>query len=474
MPDTLYDSLKKYCSGDFYPFHMPGHKRNQAFGKRIPAAETDITEIDGFDNLHHPEGILRQMQEKAARLYGSCETFVSVNGSTAGLLSAISAAVRPGGEILAARNCHRAVYHAICLRSLKPYYVYPQWNPQWGLNGGIMPKDVDNILKRHRKIQAAVITSPTYDGMVSDVEAIARVVHGYGIPLIVDEAHGAHFAFSEKFPRSALELGADAVIQSVHKTLPSLTQTALLHRGTERIDRERLSRFMGMYQSSSPSYVLMGAVDTCLDILEDQGLKLFEAYVEELERARRALSQLKHIQVPGRELCGTHGVYDVDISKIIFSVKDCTISGRELHQRFRERFHLEMEMDADSYVLALSSVGDTKQGFERLVRAAFELDGELKDKERSTEREIPSLSRMKQRILPWEAMEQEAEPVALRESEGRISVEFVYLYPPGIPLAVPGEEISGQFVESLSRYQRMGFELQGMRDYTGERIWVLK
>lgn len=473
MTRTLYDSLRKYCGGESYPFHMPGHKRNQAFLGRIPASELDITEIDGFDNLHHPEGILKQMQERAARIYRVKESFVSVNGSTAGLLSAISAAVKKNGEILVARNCHKAVYHGIYLRNLKPYYIYPQWNTEWGLNGGISVENVDNILKSHRGIEAVVITSPTYDGIVSDVGEIAKVVHRYGIPLIVDEAHGAHFTFSEKFPRSAVELGADVVIQSVHKTLPSLTQTALVHRVTDRVDRELLARFMGMYQSSSPSYVLMGAVDECLSIMENDGPELFDKYVQELERARNVLECLKHIRVPGKELCGRYGVYDVDISKIIFSVKGCGISGRELHQRFRERFALEMEMDTDSYVLALSSVGDTQQGLKRLVRAACELDKELVGEKRRSGDKIPGLLELEQMRRPGDAMDEAAESVALEDSVGRIAGEFAYLYPPGIPLVVPGEEISAELVRNIRGYQRMGFEIQGMKDYAGEMILVV-
>ena len=235
--ELLIERLKKYRRLDMYPFHMPGHKRAEGIKLSFPDPfSVDITEIDGFDNLHHPEGILKDSMEWASSLYGSDRTWYLVNGSTCGLLSAISAAVSHGGKILVSRNCHKAVYHGIYLNHLEAVYVYPQPVPGLGIQGGILPEDVENALKNDPDIQAVLIVSPTYDGIVSDVEAIAKIVHKAGLPLIVDEAHGAHFAYGDAFPKSALELGADAVIQSVHKTLPSLTQTALLHVKNNRPD----------------------------------------------------------------------------------------------------------------------------------------------------------------------------------------------------------------------------------------------
>ena len=205
--ELLIERLKKYRRLDMYPFHMPGHKRAEGIKLSFPDPfSVDITEIDGFDNLHHPEGILKDSMEWASSLYGSDRTWYLVNGSTCGLLSAISAAVSHGGKILVSRNCHKAVYHGIYLNHLEAVYVYPQPVPGLGIQGGILPEDVENALKNDPDIQAVLIVSPTYDGIVSDVEAIAKIVHKAGLPLIVDEAHGAHFAYGDAFPKSALEL----------------------------------------------------------------------------------------------------------------------------------------------------------------------------------------------------------------------------------------------------------------------------
>lgn len=273
--ELLIQRLKKYQKSEMYPFHMPGHKRANGMDVHFPDPfSVDITEIDGFDNLHHPEGILKDSMEWAASLYGSDHTWYLVNGSTCGLLSAISAAVSHGGKILVSRNCHKAVYHGIYLNHLETVYVYPQQVPGLGIQGGILPEDVEKALKSEPDIQAVLIVSPTYDGIVSDVEAIAKIVHKAGLPLIVDEAHGAHFAYGDAFPKSALELGADAVIQSVHKTLPSLTQTALLHVKNNRsdggcyIDVKKIERYLQIYQSSSPSYVLMASIENSIFLMD--------------------------------------------------------------------------------------------------------------------------------------------------------------------------------------------------------------
>ena len=275
---TIYDKLLAYGNSDAYPFHMPGHKRQ--ITDFVNPFQIDITEIDGFDNLHHPEGILKEAQERAAALYGSRSTYFLVNGSTCGILSAVSALVRPGGEIILARNCHKASYHACYLGDLVIHSLYPQWEPKWGINGGILPEDVEKLLAEYPKTQAVLLTSPTYDGAVSDIRGIARICHAHRVPLIVDEAHGAHLGFHPYFPESALKLGADVVIQSFHKTLPSLTQTAVLHVGRDaQVDEERIRRFLGIYQSSSPSYIFMAAMDRCVEFLkmrEKSGLRLLQ------------------------------------------------------------------------------------------------------------------------------------------------------------------------------------------------------
>jgi len=283
----LIDRLKEYGKSDFYAFHMPGHKRQEELGITLfpNPFSVDITEIDGFDNLHHPEGILKESMERAAAVYGADRTYYLVNGSTCGILAAISSAVSDGKKLLMARNSHKSAYHAAMLNRMETEYIYPEIIEESGIQGGIEPGELRRILEadKENRIGAVFLTSPTYEGIVSDIKSLAEIVHERGIPLIVDEAHGAHFAFYEGegenrqtgrlFPRSALHCGADLVIQSIHKTLPSLTQTAVLHLKEGIADRERLEFYLRIYQSSSPSYVMMASIDNCIEYMAGEGRK---------------------------------------------------------------------------------------------------------------------------------------------------------------------------------------------------------
>ena len=249
----LYKELERYGDLDYYPYHMPGHKRRQLGEIPEQLLKTDITEIDGFDNLHQAEGILKEAQELAGRLYGAEETFYLVNGSTCGILSAISAALPVGGHLLMARGCHKSVYHAAYLRKLKLSYLYPKRLPEFGFSEAVTAEQVREALEQESDIGAVLIVSPTYEGRIADVKAIADEVHAKGLPLIVDEAHGAHLGFADGFASGSCQAGADLVIHSVHKTLPAMTQTALLHVNGGRIDRDLLKRFLRIYHSISMS-----------------------------------------------------------------------------------------------------------------------------------------------------------------------------------------------------------------------------
>ena len=476
--ERLYRALEIYSQEDYYPFHMPGHKRNPDTVNTDLPFDRDITEIDGFDNLHHPEGILKKAQETAASVYDTKECYYSVNGSTAALLAAVSAAVPRKGQILVARNCHKAVYHALYLRNLIPTYVYPQMDPKWWINGGISSDKVERALAENPEIKAVLLTSPTYDGVVSDIEKIAEIVHRYEIPLIVDEAHGAHFHFSNYFPTSAAELGADLVIQSFHKTLPSMTQTAVLHNCSDRVDSRLIRRFMGIYQSSSPSYILMASMDACMEKMSSDGNEMFREFTKILEKARRRLSECKYIRLVSPEI-GTAGVFDYDRSKLLFSTRYASMTGSELAQILLEKYHIQVEMETEHYVLALAAVGDSEEGFERLCQAIEEIDQEeAQKKKEKREAEEPKAGRtaytsLSQFMSITEAMESESEIRKLEESVGRISAEFGYLYPPGIPLIVPGEQITGQFIRNMRIYMEEGLYLQGLEDYTNETIRVV-
>lgn len=308
---------------------MPGHKRKSlAFPNPY---EIDITEIDGFDNLHHATGMIKEAEVRGAELYHSKRCFFLVNGSTCGLLAAISAATRRGDKVLVARNCHKAVYHALYMNELQAEYLYPSITKN-GIQGQITAEQVQESLYENPDAVAVILTSPTYEGIVSDVAKIAEVCHEHGIPLIVDEAHGAHFGFGGGFPENAVKLGADAVIMSLHKTLPSFTQTALLHLTSDLIDEKRVERYLSIYETSSPSYIFMAGMDSCIRLIAEHGQQLFAEYRKRLMDFYGKTAGLKYLHVMQEEDLDTGEAFDWDDSKLVIFADRAGMTGDELHQ----------------------------------------------------------------------------------------------------------------------------------------------
>lgn len=503
----LLERLTEYAGSDAYPFHMPGHKRRE-ITDGIPGGfpdpyGIDITEIDGFDNLHHAEGILKDAMDEAAAIYGTDRSWYLVNGSTCGILSAVFATTENGGKILTARNCHKAVYHAICLNRLEAEYLYPEEITEFGINGGIRAEDVRKALEKDAmhcagnsgdvrgkitKIQAVLITSPTYEGVVSDIRVIADVAHEYGIPLIVDEAHGAHLEYADQchsFPKSALEYGADIVIQSLHKTLPCFTQTAILHVKGKLVDQDRISRYLSMFQTSSPSYLFMAGMERCIRYMDGDGRNEMIRYEKRLERFMERMEGLQVLEVLDREICGKYRtVAGWDPSKIVVSTMRAEdFHGEELAETLRRKYHLEMEMTAPEYVIAMTSLMDTEEGFERLGTALLEIDGVLRRRMESGRKEKAAsetpegleskLSHPVRRMLICEAMDADTERTAFQDTVGKVSAEFVYLYPPGIPIIAPGEVFTDAIVEKIMAYKAAGLLVQGPADPDADVILTL-
>lgn len=497
--ETLYDQLKAYGESDFYGFHMPGHKRNEQLFNSVLPYQLDITEIDGFDDLHHSTGVLAESQRRASELYMAEETHFLVNGSTVGIISAILGCTRKGDQILVARNCHKSVYHAIFLNELKPVYVYPKYHEELQLNGEIDPQDVKEILQKNTKIRAIVLVSPTYDGVVSDLPSIAKLAHLKRIPLIVDEAHGAHFGFHPYFPPNANTKGADIVIHSLHKTMPALTQSALIHLNGSVVNRRKIRDYIHMLQSSSPSYILMAGMDSCIHLMETKGQILFEQYVSELKRTREAFARFQYLKLLETS--------SYDRSKLVISVKDAHITSRELYDKLLKYYHLQMEMSAGSYVIAMTSIGDRPVGFNRLIKACREIEQYCENIQIKREK-TESIDQVK--VVNWELpqaliyytsakMKQieeafkygeiwgnidelqddgntkirgEIKSLLWRDCIGSISTEYAYVYPPGIPLLVPGEMVTEQIIFYLEQYRDLGLTIEGFNMDNYIEVWI--
>lgn len=456
----LYEALKNHQERGAYPFHMPGHKRQPLIKGMEPFFEMDITEIEGFDDLQHPSGMLQTLQERGAKLFGAEETTLLINGSTAGILSALGMFER-GDKILVARNCHKSVYHGIFLFGLCPIYLYPR-EVAFGVCGEILARDIEEALEKDAEIRGVVLVSPTYEGVVSDIKSIAQLVHKRGVVLIVDEAHGAHFGFHEAFPETANQQGADVVVQSLHKTLPALTQTGLLHFNGALANRNKIKTYLRMIQTTSPSYVLMSSIETCLDFLETEK-DVFDHYVCHLKKMRASLKDLEEIQLlEGRNL---------DCSKVVLKTKTGSMTGLALSNYFLKHHNLQFEMSAGEYALAMTTVGDTEEGLSRLLKGAEKLNCYLKEgkKEEAFLRkgERPGILIKAQMIYTNSQVEnyrkKESAYLEFEEAIGEISLEYAYLYPPGIPLLVPGERISQGVVEVLQYYMDCGYSIQGLK-----------
>lgn len=458
----LYKELTAYCASDAYPFHMPGHKRRT--GSMQDPYSIDITEIDGFDDLHHPSGLLKEAEQRAAGLYQSSETHFLVNGSTGGILSAITALVPPGGLLLMARNSHRSAYHAAGLRNIQVKYLYPSDAGQ--LNGPVTPQEVLRVLSMPgcAEPDAIFLTSPTYDGVVSDVASIAQIAHERGIPLIIDEAHGAHFGMHPAFPPSSVTLGADVVIHSLHKTLPSLTQTALIHINGSLADRKKLRSMLSVFQTSSPSYVLMASIDSCIRFLAAHKTEYFDTYIRLLTRFR------EQAHFSGIRLLQTD-----DPSRILLQSENMT--ARKLYDTLRLRYHLQPEMAAVSYVLLLSSASDDEEGFSRLLEALRQLDSI--PAENGVSAGYPQVSytpadRPVIRTSVWQAVNAPQETVPFDTAAGSVCAGCLYLYPPGVPLLAPGEEITPSVIRHVRELAAAGYELHGTGDCTQDTVRIIK
>lgn len=470
MSAPLFEQLTQYKKNPPYPFHMPGHK-----GGRKGAFENpfcfDITEIDGFDNLHHAEGILLEAQKKCAKTFGAEQSFFLVNGSTSGMIAAILCACAKDDKILIARNCHKSVYSGLVFSGAIPVYVMPEWIEQYCMFGGIVPQKIEEVFEKQKGIKAVVITSPTYEGFVSDIEEIAQIAHKHNAILIVDEAHGAHMGFSDYFPKTALQCCADIVVQSMHKTLPALTQTALLHVQGQRADRKKLKQVLSMVQSSSPSYVLMASMDKCRELLDKDGTELFELYSNCLKQFRKKAQALKNISLIGKELSKRYGIFDVDLGKLTFVNKK--ISGTELQRELLQNYRIQLEMSGFHHAIAMTSVADSKDGFIMLYEALENIENEIRQKKETEQKQVSFLL-PEIKYTPFEAFSKQKEICALNDSAGKICAQPIVAYPPGIPILVQGEKITKQWIDLIQQYEKEHICVMGMEENNTNAIQVLK
>ena len=463
---NLLEKLEKYYNEGYLPMHMPGHKRNvELLGENLPY-KIDITEISGFDDLHHAEGLIKNIEEKAKRIYGSKKSFILVNGSTCGILAGIRAAVNFGDKVLVARNSHKSVYNAIEINGLNPVYILPKIGKD-GIDRNIDSKDVEEKLKENKDIKLVILTSPTYEGAISNIKSIVDIAHKYNIPVLVDEAHGAHLRFMEDLcDKEALKGGADIVVQSLHKTLPALTGTALLHIQGDLVKEENVARELSIFETSSPSYILMASIEECLDIIESKGKELFEKYQNNLKYFYEGAKKLRNLKILGNEI---ENKEYYDFGKIVIKTNETNITGKELSCILRKDYKIELEMSLVGYCIAMTSICDSKENFKRLLNALKDIDNRLEKENKEEKREKTKynekpnikLQLPKKEMTILEAIKNEnLEFKDYKETEGKISKEYVWVYPPGIPLITPGETINKDLIRKIEEFEKARIEVR--------------
>ncbi len=482
--------------GECYPFHMPAHKRRLV---PHPALEDwyalDLTEIEGADDLHDASGILQRAMDRTASLWGSRRTWYLVGGSTAGILAAVRGLAPAGSRIIAAANCHRSVRHAVELGMLLPNWLMPPRIGEYGIWGSVTPQQVEEALREVPDCRAVVITSPTYEGVLSDIRGIADVCHTAGVPLFVDEAHGAHLGLFPGFPASALHLGADVVVQSVHKTLPAPTQTALLHLGREAlpcVSEREIGRQLDVFETSSPSYPMMGALDAVTRLLEERGDELFRRWSEGLAILDRQTASLKRLRIlcHGRDRAEMHPeICAFDPGKILVSCRGTGLTGPQLKEILHARFGMEAEMAQADTVLLMSGCGDGEEAYSGLAQSLCLLDEELTqaaesastsrpdglrcDDLRSDDSSRPVYPRPEVVLRPGEAVLMPSACVPRGEAAGAVCGEYVYAYPPGIPLLAPGERITEEILRLIDGEESSGIVLHCSVSGPGRRLCIL-
>lgn len=470
----IVEALIKYKEKASISFHVPGHKdgvgsselARKLLGEQV--FKIDATEIPGLDNLNHPTGPIRDAEVLTSKLYGTRDSIFLVNGSTSGVHAMILATCSPGEKIIISRNSHRSVIAGIILAGAEPIYVQPEFHSDFGVPLGIPPCRMRGVLDEHPDAGAILLPNPNYYGVTSDLKAISDIVHRRGRLLLIDEACGGHFVFSDVFPPSAIEIGADMCVQSMHKMGSSLTQSSILHVISNRIDVERLRTVLAMLQTSSPSYVLMASLDAARFQLQTERDMLMGKIIGLCEGLRTRLEDVPGLTCMDEHVSGRICNYHVDITKVLISLRMLGITGYELGRTLREECGIEVELEDLYNVLVSITFGNSERDIETLVSSLMQIATRSNVSDKTVGGlgfpEIP-----KKVMLPRDAMWSKWRHVPLCESAGEVCADIVSPYPPGVPVICPGEVVSDDIVEYLRELITQGAEIQGIRCEGRER-----
>lgn len=474
----LLTAVETYRQAHVYPLHTPGHKGGRGADPALRhlvgdvALESDVSLMEELDDIHHPEGCIRDAETLAAKVYGADRCFLGVNGTTGVIHGMLLGALQPGDRILVPRNCHRSVLGGLILAGLEPVYVQPAYDEEWRLTLQLSPEQVETAFGVHPDLKAVFLTTPNYFGLAADTKKIAEIAHRHGAVLLVDEAHGPHLGFADCLPPSALQCGADAAAQSTHKIVGAMTQCSLLQVRYEHLRPEAMEQAMSLVTTTSPNYLLMGALDGARAQLEEKGAAMAQASVRAAAVLRNALRQVPGLPVLEDELCGKGGVVALDPGKVTIQVSKLGITGPEAADALRQA-GIAVELVDQDHVLFLVTYADDNPEFPAIARRiATVLDG-LRKPERTLPPVPPVLSIPEQVLTPREAFFAPKEAVPFREADGRVAGETLSFYPPGIPLIMPGERLTEELIAVSLELKEKQLQVSGPRDPSLETFEVL-
>jgi arginine decarboxylase len=484
-----FDALRDYVDSGTQSFHTPGHKQGVGMHKRLRdfigdnVLSIDLTQIRGLDDLNQPEGPILEAMRLAAQAYGADHTYFLVNGSTAGNQAMLMTALRPGDKVLLPRNSHKSATSALIMSATRPVYMQPQVDHDLHVDHCVTPATVAESLAAHPDAVAVFITSPTYYGATADLVAIERIVHGAGKTFLVDEAWGPHLHFHPELPPSATSIGADACVNSTHKLLAGMSQASMLHTVGKRIDQGRLRSTLRIFQSTSPQLVLLASLDVSRMQMATEGEALLTRTLALARETRRRLNQIPGVYCMGPDQVGKPGIAGYDETRIVITVKDLGYTGYEAERILRMRYNVQVELADLFNVVALLSIGDTPASIDKLIEAVRELAREDRPidiysptgvLDRRLKRESYKMPPIPELVVtPREAFLSDYVEVPFKKSAGRVCVEVITPYPPGIPIICPGERITSETIEYLRLELKAGVHIQGPVDKHLRSIRVL-
>jgi arginine decarboxylase len=489
----LLDALRDRANHHHSPFYAPGHKGGQGISQQLvdlfgaAVFRSDLPELPELDNLFNPEGAIAQAQELAAEAFGADSTRFLANGSTCGIIAAIVATCGPGDKIILPRNIHSSAISGLILSGAIPIFVAPEYDRTWDIANSITPEATAAALKQHPDAKAVMVVYPTYHGVCGDLRAIAQITHQYNIPLLVDEAHGAHFNFHPNLPEPALSAGADLTVQSIHKTLGAMTQASMLHLKGDRINIQKLDRALQLVQSTSPSYLLLASLDAARQQIALHGEQLMAQTLLLAEKARSHISQIPGLSV--LEPLNTPGFAALDRTRLTVKVSDLGMTGFAADEILHSELAVTAELPMLQHLTFIISLGNTETDIENLVKAFTLLaerskfgneqcagfNGWILQEEATSNKQdffsLPLSPSPTPPLSPREAFFSPAETVVVDQAVDRLGAELICPYPPGIPVLMPGEIITPQALDYLQHILAAGGKITGCSD---PRLQTLK